>query len=80
RSDFITYEQIESSAQSSERNTSFQIVGKGTVQKRLWQGDKLITLSFANALHAPDITSDLISIGRRDLLGYHVVFGNGQAK
>ncbi|KAJ3780472.1 hypothetical protein GGU10DRAFT_237889, partial [Lentinula aff. detonsa] len=58
----------------------FQIVGKGTVRKQLWQGDKLITLSFANTLHAPNITSDLISIGRLDQLGYYVVFGNGQAK
>ncbi|KAJ3787157.1 hypothetical protein GGU10DRAFT_246404, partial [Lentinula aff. detonsa] len=58
----------------------FRIVGKGRVKKQLWQGDKLVTLSFENALHAPNITSDLISIGRLDRLGYHVVFGNGQAK
>ncbi|KAJ3741663.1 hypothetical protein EV360DRAFT_6859, partial [Lentinula raphanica] len=55
----------------------FEIIGRGKARKTLYEGDKEITLTFDNALHAPNITSDLISIGRLDQLGYHVLFGGG---
>ncbi|KAJ3767283.1 hypothetical protein FB446DRAFT_652391, partial [Lentinula raphanica] len=80
RSDFISYEPYISSGQSSEQNTSFEIIGRGKAQKTLFEGSTEITLTFENALHAPNITSDLISIGRLDQLGYHILFGNGQAR
>lgn len=80
RADFITYEPYISAGQSSEENTSFEIVGRGRACKTLYEGKTEITLTFENALHAPNITSDLISIGCLDQLGYHVLFGNGQAK
>ncbi|KAJ3741661.1 hypothetical protein EV360DRAFT_1420, partial [Lentinula raphanica] len=77
RSDFLSYETYNSSGQSSEQNTSFEIIGRGKARKILYEGDKEITLTFENALHAPNITSDLISVGRLDQLGYHILFGNG---
>ncbi|KAJ3991903.1 hypothetical protein F5050DRAFT_1548372, partial [Lentinula boryana] len=39
-----------------------------------------ITLTFENVLHAPNIMSDLISVGRLDQLGYQVLFGNGRMR
>ncbi|KAJ3788529.1 hypothetical protein GGU10DRAFT_346098 [Lentinula aff. detonsa] len=80
RSNFITYEPYHASAQSSEQNTNLEIVGRGRAQKTLYEGGKKLTLTFENALHAPDITSDLISVGRLDQLGYQILFGNGQAR
>ncbi|KAJ3820311.1 hypothetical protein F5880DRAFT_1488205, partial [Lentinula raphanica] len=80
RSDFVTYEPYKSAGQSSEENTSFEIVGRGKARKVLFEGNNKIVLTFENALHAPTITSDLISVGRLDQLGYHILFGNGQAR
>ncbi|KAJ3738758.1 hypothetical protein EV360DRAFT_14218, partial [Lentinula raphanica] len=80
RSDFISYEPYSSSGQSSEQDTTFEIVGRGRARKTLIEGDKEITLTFENALHAPRITSDLISVGRLDQLGYQILFGGGKAK
>ncbi|KAJ3967471.1 hypothetical protein EV361DRAFT_807217, partial [Lentinula raphanica] len=54
RSDFITYEPYESVGQSSEENTSFEIVGRGRAKKVLFEGNKEIILTFENALHAPN--------------------------
>lgn len=37
-------------------------------------------LIFKNALHAPDLSSNLISINRFDKAGFNVVFGGGQVR
>ncbi|KAJ3817097.1 hypothetical protein EV361DRAFT_759140, partial [Lentinula raphanica] len=39
-----------------------------------------VVITFENALHAPDVSYDLVSISRMDELGYQVLFGNGVAK
>ena len=37
-------------------------------------------LIFRDALHAPDLSSNLISINRFDRAGFNMVFGNGQVQ
>ncbi|KAJ3832319.1 hypothetical protein EV361DRAFT_777859, partial [Lentinula raphanica] len=39
-----------------------------------------IVLTFANALHTPNVSYNLISISKMDALGYKILFGNGVAK
>ena len=62
--------------QSSKEGTSFMILGIGNVVIRVINGGKEHTLTFRDALHAPDIMANLISISKLDLAGWHSVFGN----
>jgi len=46
-------------------------------------GNKLYypwNLTFRDALHAPDITANLLSISKMDLAGWDAVFGNGRVR
>ena len=62
--------------QSSKEGTSFTILGTENVEfKVLFQGVEH-TLTFHDALHAPDITANLLSISKMDLARWSTTFGN----
>jgi hypothetical protein len=64
-------------SQSSKEGTSFTILGTGDIEfKVIFQGTKH-TLTFHNALHAPNITANLLSISKMDLAGWSAIFRNG---
>jgi hypothetical protein len=56
------------------------IKGYGKAQKTLVENGKTIILTFNNALHCPDVTSDLISISQLDKQGFKIMFGDGCVK
>jgi hypothetical protein len=62
--------------QSSKEGTSFTVLGTGNVELRVvFKGSKH-TLMFHDALHALDITENLLSISRMDITGWSAVFGD----
>ena len=63
--------------QSSEEGTSFTILGTGNIELKVVFKGKEHTLMFCDALHAPDITANLLSISKMDLAGWNAVFSNG---
>lgn len=78
RSDFHDY--IEEPHQGeTATGDKFRILGRGTVRKVAISPDgKRTNVSFTEALHAPDFTHNLVSIGRLDRMGYTVKFGGGK--
>jgi hypothetical protein len=66
--------------QSSKEGTSFTILGTGDVELKVTFKESERTLSFRDALHAPDITANLLSISRMDLAGWSTVFGEGRVR
>ncbi|KAJ7933295.1 hypothetical protein B0H13DRAFT_2306972 [Mycena leptocephala] len=64
RTDFATYEVIPmrtgKSALSSEGD--FPVIGKGTVTKLFHVTGKTVHITFKNALHAPSLSANLISV------------------
>jgi hypothetical protein len=81
REAFSSYKPLEKAAgQSSKEGASFTVLGVGTVQIKVIYNGLEQTLSFSNALHAPDITANLISISRMDLAGWDIVFGGKRAR
>ena len=66
--------------QSSKVGASFSVLGIGNVEIRVVHNDKEHTLTFSDALHAPDVTANLISISRMDLMGWDIVFGNKRVR
>jgi hypothetical protein len=66
--------------QSSKEGTSFTILGTGNIELKMTFKGKEHTLTFHNALHAPDITANLLSISRMDLAGWNAVFGGGHVQ
>ena len=63
--------------QSSKEGTDFTILGTGNVELRVVFNGTEHTLTFRDALHAPDITANLLSIGKMDLAGWSAIFGKG---
>ncbi|KAJ3835369.1 hypothetical protein F5878DRAFT_692914 [Lentinula raphanica] len=63
---------------SSKKGVSFEILSQGDVDVRVTHQDKVHTLTFHNALHAPSITSSLISLSILDGLGWTMSIGQGQ--
>jgi Reverse transcriptase (RNA-dependent DNA polymerase)/gag-polypeptide of LTR copia-type/GAG-pre-integrase domain len=81
REAFSSYTALEKAAgQSSKEGTNFTVLGMGTVQIKVVHNGLEHTLTFGNALHAPDVTANLISISRLDLAGWDIVFGGGKAR
>ncbi len=80
RDDFAEYESLPyrtgKSALASEGD--FPIVGKGTVTRTYDVEGKKITLTFKNALHAPSLSANLISVSQFDRGGYYSLFGGGR--
>jgi hypothetical protein len=66
--------------QSSKEGADFTILGTGNVELRVSFKGKEHTLTFRDALHAPDITANLLSISRMDIAGWDAVFGNGRVR
>jgi len=66
--------------QSSKEGTSFTILGTGDVELKVTFKGSEHTLSFRDALHAPDITANLLSISRMDLAGWSAVFREGRIR
>ena len=66
--------------QSSMVGANFRVLGMGTVEIKVVHENTEHTLEFTNALHAPDVTANLISIGRMDLAGWEVIFGKQKAR
>jgi hypothetical protein len=76
--DFATYKTLV----GKDGNTAtvggrFTIAGMGRVDKRVIFNGRVITLSFNDAMHTPDLSHNLISIGKLDKGGYFSVFGGG---
>jgi GAG-pre-integrase domain len=77
---FSTYTPLAKAAsQSSKEGINFTILGMGTVQMKVVHNGLEQTLTFGNALYAPDVTADLISTSRFNLTGWDVVFGRKRA-
>src|ERR1700761_939911 len=55
----------------------FSLVGKGSVTKVFKVDGKLVHLTFKNALHAPSLAANLISVSQLDVAGYYSTFGGG---
>ena len=63
--------------QSSKVGANFSVLGIGNIDICVVRDNKEHPLTFTDALHAPDVSANLISISRMDLNGWDVVFGNG---
>ncbi|KAJ7129925.1 hypothetical protein C8R46DRAFT_925191, partial [Mycena filopes] len=77
REDFVEYYPAERAGTAAE-GSPFRILATGVVRKTvMYEGQKKeIAL---NAIHTPDITTNLISISKLDASGYSVEFGKGKA-
>ena len=54
-------------------------MGEGTVRKTVSNNGHISQLVFKGALHTPELSANLISIGKFDDLGFSVVFKGGRA-
>jgi len=72
---FANYKPLERMAgQSSKEGASFLILGIGDVEIKVVFNNVENTLTFCNALHAPNITTNLLSISKMDVVGWHAMF------
>ena len=62
---------------ATPKGARFHVVGWGTICKVCKMDYGSSELVFENALHAPDLTSNLISINRFDQAGFNITFGGG---
>lgn len=65
---------------SAKEGTGFHIAGSGNVSIRVIHNREQNILIFRDALHAPDISTNLISISQLDRLGWTIIFGSGKVK
>ncbi|RDB21876.1 Retrovirus-related Pol polyprotein from transposon TNT 1-94 [Hypsizygus marmoreus] len=82
REDFETYGPVAeggAGAGTTANGGEFFIQGTGRVRKVIMYDGKLNELTFENALHAPNLTHNLLSIGCLDRKGCSVLFGRGSA-
>lgn len=77
RSDFVTYNPYIERQGSTAAPYKFPILGTGNVRKSTIYKGKRVELMFENALHTPTLVHNLVSIGRLDVSGKSVLFGNG---
>jgi hypothetical protein len=57
---------------------SFEIIGEGNVVQNYQVDGKERKVTYTNALHAPTLNANLVSIGALDKAGLTTTFGNGQ--
>ena len=70
RSDFSTYMEISPiTGQGAGKDSTFKIVGVGSVQKDVIVDGKRQSVIFRNVAHAPDLAANLVSISRLDADG-----------
>lgn len=76
---FTNYEELTSPVEghAAPKGARFRVIGRGTVRKICKTTNGVAELVFKNALHAPDLTSNLISINKFDQAGFNVTFGGG---
>ncbi|KAJ3931894.1 MAG: hypothetical protein NXY57DRAFT_1038844 [Lentinula lateritia] len=81
REDFtdIEYGSYDPGASAIEGAGSFKILGKGTAVKLFHMKGKLIRITFKNALLAPSLAANLISISALDKAGFFTTFGGNAA-
>jgi len=78
RSDFADYMEISPvTGRGAGRDSTFQIVGIGSVQKDVVVDGRRKRITFANAVHAPGLAANLVSISHLDTAGIFVQVGNG---
>jgi hypothetical protein len=78
RTDFTNYRPFhDKDGDTAARGGKFKISGTGRVEKRVVFDGRIISVVFENAIHAPDLNHNLISIGRLDKAGCYSVFGGG---
>lgn len=79
REDFTTYSTIPiRHGKAAKRGTQFSIVGIGSVTKILPVEGRLVSMTFTNVLHTPDLSANLISVSRLDSMGCTTTFGGGK--
>lgn len=80
RTDFVTYTPSKDhKGDTATQGGKFSILGTGNVKKRIIFEGKVINLTFEDAMHTPELSHNLISIGRLDKAGCFTVFGGGGA-
>lgn len=79
---FTDYEELPNPIEghAAPKGAMFRVVGRGTVRKTCNTPSGSSELVFKNALHAPDLASNLISINKFDKAGFNVIFGGGQVR
>jgi hypothetical protein len=77
-SDYVAFN-VPREGQSASKGAKFRILGQGSVTKVVESPGVRTTLKFSSVLHTPDLTANLISVGRFDIAGFTVAFGNGRA-
>ena len=63
--------------QGTGKDSTFQIIGVGSVRKDIVMDGRWQRVVFTNAVHAPNLAANLISISRLDAEGVFVQVGNG---
>ena len=78
--DFITYLAYNPSCTSRTANKdgTIRILGVGKVKCTFTYNGCLIHLTFKAAIHAPDLSANLISISKFDDLGFYTIFRGGK--
>lgn len=75
--DFMTYEPYSGNGKTATKGGHFTILGMGRVIKCAIYDGHIITLSFKNAYHCPDLSHNLISVSHLDKASCFSVFGTG---
>jgi hypothetical protein len=79
RKDFVSYQPTFRQGQAAlNKDGHFNILGEGMVIKEFMHGGQIVKLTFDNALHTPDLSANLVSVGKLDDAGYTVTFGGGR--
>lgn len=78
KSDFITCKPFhDKDGNTAVKGGRFKISGTGWVEKCVVFDGHVVSLAFKNAIHAPDLNHNLISIRRLDKARCYTVFGGG---
>ena len=77
--DFVTYQpSTGKDGDTAAKGGKFTIAGMGRVDKRAVFNGRIITLSFKDVMHTPDLSHNLISIGKLETKGgCYSIFGSG---
>jgi hypothetical protein len=76
---FTNYKSIDRSITTAD-GRQLKAVGMGDLEIDMPNGSKITTMTFKNAIHAPQMAFTLISISRLDKAGYKVNFEKGMCK
>ncbi|KAF5391957.1 hypothetical protein D9757_003238 [Collybiopsis confluens] len=80
REAFSDYKEIPTRfGHAAQSGDGFPIVGRGSVTRNIHTDGKWATVTFRNALHAPTLASDLISVSQLDKAGCTTIFETNKA-